>query len=417
MVPGIGQAVLVQNWSTEADPIVRWPSASTTHSDVMTAVNLSASQNKVITSTLSKSQERDTAVDTIIALPLIRSDGLKRTLAVLVNIKPSQQSTVIQMLRWGGKWLKLVPETSQTIVNAPTPLSLKNIPAQLLERWSGIDGKSLSRIVEKVRANWIVLSVVFIAVLLTFMTGNYRVTATANIEGKIQRAIVAPFDGFVVSEHARAGKTVLAGEVIAELDTEELQQEMHRYTAQINEYNNEYRKALSVRDQTQAQIFKSRVSQAEAQLNMLNKKIQRSSLVSTLDGVIISGDLSRSLGAPVKTGDVLFEVAPLDEYRLIILVDEKQVIDVNQGLRGALTLKALPGEPLPFVVHKVSPVFADNEKGISYRVEAKLVDGHPGLRPGMEGVAKISIEQRRLGWIYFHKLFDVMRLWVWRWLP
>ena len=417
MVPGIGQAVLVQNSSTEADPIVRWPSASTTHGDVMTAVNLSASQNKVITSTLSKSQERDTAVDTIIALPLIRSDGLKRTLAVLVNIKPSQQSTVIQMLRWGGKWLKLVPETSQTMVNAPTALSLKNLPAQLLERWSGIDGDSQSRIAETVRANWIVLSAVLIAILLTFVTGNYRVTATANIEGKIQRAIVAPFDGFVVSEHARAGKTVLAGEVIAELDTEELQQEMHRYTAQINEYNNEYRKALSLRDQTEAQIFKSRVTQAEAQFNMLNKKIQRSSLVSTLDGVIISGDLSRSLGAPVKTGDVLFEVAPLDEYRLIILVDEKQVIDVNQGLRGALTLKALPGEPLPFVVHKVSPVFADDEKGISYRVEAKLVDNHPGLRPGMEGVAKISIDQRRLGWIYFHKLFDVIRLWVWRWLP
>ena len=210
---------------------------------------------------------------------------------------------------------------------------------------------------------------------------------------------------------------MVAGEVIAELDTGNLVLQQQRYAAEINEYDHQYRKALSERDQTQAHIFKSRVSQAQAQLSLLEKKIERSTLVSTLDGIIISGDLSRSLGTPVKTGDILFEVAPLDEYRLVILVDEKQVVDVSEGLQGALTLKALPGKALPFVVHKVSPVFAEDEKGITYRVEARLVEENTSLRPGMEGVAKIEIDQRRLGWIYFHELFDLIRLWAWRWLP
>jgi multidrug resistance efflux pump len=178
-----------------------------------------------------------------------------------------------------------------------------------------------------------------------------------------------------------------------------------------------YRQALSTRDKTQAHIFKSQVSQSDAQLDLLEKKIQRAALVSSLDGVIISGDLNRSLGAPVKTGDLLFEVAPLDEYRLIVLVDEKQVVDVKPGQSGTLTLKAMADNSLPLVVTKVSPVFSEDEKGIAYRVEAQLARHYAGLRPGMEGVAKIDIDQRSFAWIYLHELFDVIRLWVWRWLP
>jgi hypothetical protein len=80
-------------------------------------------------------------------------------------------------------------------------------------------------------------------------------------------------------------------------------------------------------------------------------------------------------------------------------------------------LKALPDRELPFVVHKVSPVFEEDTTGISYRVEARLVENHSALRPGMEGIAKIEIDQRSFLWIYLHELFDVIRLWIWRWLP
>lgn len=401
MVPGIGQAVLIQDSGSKTDPVVRWPSAGRTHDDLMSAASLAASQKKSVTTTMSSSQGSDSAVDTIIALPLTQADSFKGTLAVLVNIKPSQQSVVMQILHWGEKWLGLLLSPQQP--GNPEP-------DQLAAERSGNNFWTL-------RSSLIVLAVLLVVGAMTFITGTYRVTASANLEGKIQRAIVAPFDGYIVAAHARAGETVAAGEVIAELDTEELLLQQQRYAAEKNEYTRQYRKALSTRDKTQAHIFKSQVSQAEAQLNLLEKKIQRSTLVSKLDGIIITGDLSRSLGAPVQTGDLLFEVAPLDEYRLIIFVDEKQVIDVNEGLTGALTLKALPGRTLPFVVHKVSPVFAEDENGIAYRVEASLVEHHAGLRPGMEGVAKIDIDQRRLAWIYLHEIFDLIRLWAWRWLP
>lgn len=401
MIPGISQAVLIPESGSKADPIVRWPIAGATDDDLMSAASLAASQNKSVTTTMSSGQGTDSAVNTIIAFPLSHVKSIKRTLAVLVNIKPSQQSTVVQVLHWGEKWLGLLLASQQAVA---TPTDLPSIALSVSEFWSR-------------RLSLVALGVLLTVLVMTFADGTYRVTASAKLEGKIQRAIVAPFDGYIAAVHARAGETVAAGDVIAELDTEELLSQRLRYVAEKEEYDHTYRKALSIRDKTQVHIAKARISQAEAQLNLLETKIQRAALVSTLDGVIITGDLSRSLGAPVKTGDLLFEVAPLEEYRLVILVDEKQVVDVTKGLKGKLTLKSLPGEQVPFVVHKVSPVFTEDEQGIAYRVEATLDKTRTELRPGMEGVAKIHIGQRGLAWIYLHELIDLIRLWAWRWLP
>ena len=39
------------------------------------------------------------------------------------------------------------------------------------------------------------------------------------------------------------------------------------------------------------------------------------------------------------------------------------------------------------------------------------------LRPGMEGVGKIQVDERKLIWIWTHKLVHWMRMWVWSWWP
>jgi hypothetical protein len=35
----------------------------------------------------------------------------------------------------------------------------------------------------------------------------------------------------------------------------------------------------------------------------------------------------------------------------------------------------------------------------------------------MEGVGKVSIEERKLVWIWTHGFVDWLRLWIWSWLP
>lgn len=405
MIPGVRQAVLLSDISSGADSHIQWPVADVIHDDLITTSHLAIRQKKTITKALSIEQENDSAVDLIIAVPLAEKNNFTGALAILAKIKPSQQPVVMQLLHWGEEWLQLLLAHED---NQP-----KHADAPVNESWLAkhFSISKLSRIQQGIAG------IVVIGLLMLNMTGTYRVTAPASLEGRIQRVIVAPFDSYISNAFFRAGETVKAGDVIAELDSRELLLQQQHYAAQKDEYTRQYRQALAKREQAQAHIYKSQVSQAEAQLKLLEKKTQRSTLIAPLDGVIIAGDLSRSLGAPVKAGDVLFEVAPLDEYRLVIFVDEKQVVDVQADLHGVLNLKALPGTDLNFTVQKVSPVFEENTDGIAYRVEATLDDNHSTLRPGMQGVAKIDIDQRSFAWIYLHSLYDAIRLWLWSWLP
>jgi len=39
------------------------------------------------------------------------------------------------------------------------------------------------------------------------------------------------------------------------------------------------------------------------------------------------------------------------------------------------------------------------------------------LRPGMEGIGKVTIDRRRLIWVWTHEAIDWVRLQLWRWIP
>ena len=125
----------------------------------------------------------------------------------------------------------------------------------------------------------------------------------------------------------------------------------------------------------------------------------------------------RALGAPVERGQVLFELAPLDSYRIVLQVDEDDIADVSPGQRGHLALAAMPSERFPFVVEKVIEIAQSEDGRNIFRVEARLEGASSSLRPGMKGVGKIAVERRKLWWVWSHNLVDRLGLWVWARLP
>ena len=252
---------------------------------------------------------------------------------------------------------------------------------------------------------------------LALATGTWRVTADAALEGTIQRAIVAPIDGFILDSDIRAGDLVQAGQVLGTLDDRELKLEQQKITSEKARHAREYRNALAGHDRAQVSILSARISQSDAQLQLINKQLERMQITAPLTGVVVSGDLSQSLGSPVARGDVLFEVAPLEAYRLVLRVDERDMNAIATGQAGRLKLSGLPGDALAFEVSRITPVSESADGGNYYRVEAQLHETPALLRPGMEGVGKIELGERKLLWIWTHRLFDWMKLKAWSWLP
>ena len=260
-------------------------------------------------------------------------------------------------------------------------------------------------------------SVVVLTALLILLPVGYRVGAKTVIEGEVQRVAAAPFEGFVGAAFVRAGDSVEAGQLLAQLDDRELRIEEAKWSNERDQYDNRWREASATHDLTAMQIIGAQLRQSEAQLALVTEKIARAQIKAPFDGIVVSGDLSQEIGAPVETGKKLFEIAPLHSYRVILQVDEREIRHVAMGQRGRLVMTGIASEAMDFTVAKVTPVATAQDGKNFFRVEAALAEASPRLRPGMEGVGKIEVGRRSLWWVLTHSLSDWLLLSLWTWMP
>lgn len=264
------------------------------------------------------------------------------------------------------------------------------------------------------------LMIFALLVLIAFFAraeGSYRLAADTLLEGAVQRAVVVPFNGYIDQAPARAGDLVAKGDLLCALDERELRLEKLAKDSQYRQLENQGKQAVAQHDRAQAAIVKAQLKQLQAELDLLQSKLERTRITAPFAGLLVSGDLSQRLGSSVEQGEVLFEVAPLDDYRVILKVDERRIADVAVGQRGGLLLSALPQQKYLFSITKITPMTTAEDGRNYFRVEATLDGSDEHLRPGMEGVGKISIDQRKLISIWSRDLVDWVRLTLWNWLP
>jgi len=259
--------------------------------------------------------------------------------------------------------------------------------------------------------------VVGLVLFLALATGDFRISADATLEGSVQRSVVAPIAGYVAEARVRAGDVVEEGQLLARLDERDLKLERLKRVGEWEQRRRALRKSQAAHERTEVMILDSQIDQAKAQIALLDAQLDRIRLVAPFGGVVVSGDLSQSLGSPVERGAVLFEIAPLDSYRVILSIDERDVAEVTPGQTGTLALAGLPADRLALTIEKLTPAATAADGRNRFRVEARLEDRAPALRPGMQGVAKIDVGQRRLVWVWTHALVDWLRLWAWNWWP
>lgn len=260
-------------------------------------------------------------------------------------------------------------------------------------------------------------SAMVLALTLAFAQGEHRVTAKSVLEAEVQRAAAAPFDGFVRAAPARAGDTVRQDDLLALLDDRDLVLDRLKWRAELDKLLQRDREALAKHNRNGLVVLEPQIRQAEAQLALAEEKLGRTRILAPFDGVVVSGDLSQMLGSPVEKGKTLFEVAPLNSYRLILQVDERDVRFVAVGQSGAVALAGRPGEPVPITLSKITPVTLADEGRNAFRIEARLSEPGLTLRPGMEGVAKINAGRHSIAWIWMHPVIDWLRLAAWKYLP
>ncbi|MBI2732414.1 MAG: HlyD family efflux transporter periplasmic adaptor subunit [Aquabacterium sp.] len=192
----------------------------------------------------------------------------------------------------------------------------------------------------------------------------YQVTATARLEGAVQRVMSAPQDGFLREAHVHAGDVVKAGQVLAQLSDDELQSALRARTAEAAQHENAFAEAFARGDRAQAVIAQSKLSEAKAQMALISQQIARLKIVSPFDGVVIAGDLRQQLGAPVKRGDNLLTLAPGLDWRVVLDIDESDIASLNKGQMARLRLAAMPDQTIGLMLNRVTPVARSTPNGV-----------------------------------------------------
>ena len=324
----------------------------------------------------------------------------------------------------GGEKTQLTEKTldmCQQILSLLTPfLALKREQERgLLSRLAGSIGNGLGQVFG-IRFLKTKLALVLVAAAVTtasLVEADFRITADAVLEGEVQRVVAAPMSGYLLSSAVRAGDTIRKGEVMASLNDAELKLELARLNGGLQKSRREYREAQSSRDLVGVRVIREQINQILAEIELVEQQLASIDLTAPFDGVVIEGDLSQSLGSPVERGETLFKIAPLDDYRIILKVDEREIGYIEPGQAGTLTLSSLSGQSMPIEVKRITSVAKAEDGANFFRVEAALPETASVLRPGMQGIAKVNAGRERMIWIWTREFVDWFRLWAWSWLP
>ena len=288
--------------------------------------------------------------------------------------------------------------------------------------WSGrtrdLSGRALTAVFGRRPALMLGAIAGVLAVTLPFvLTGTLRISADAALQGSEQRAAVALIDGYILDSEVRAGDVVEKGDVLAVLDDRDLRLEESRLKANVLKAGQAIRDALANANRAESAQANAQFEEAKAALDLVDQRLSRLEIVAPISGMVVSGDLSQKLGAPVAQGDPLFEIARMDSYRVLIDVSEYDLAYIERGKTGRLVLASLSDKEIPFTLTGIAQISTPSGGENTFRVEADVTGAVDGLRPGMEGIAKIDVGEARLAWIWGRGTLARLQIFFWKFLP
>lgn len=142
-------------------------------------------------------------------------------------------------------------------------------------------------------------------------------------------------------------------------------------------------------------VAKATVRQAEAEANVLRKKIERSTLNSPIAGVVVAQ--AANIGELVAPAATILTLADLNEVTLYVYVPEGQIGHVYLGQAAKVTVDSYPGRVFDGEVARIGdqPEFtprnvatAEERLNTFYAVEIRLDNADGALKSGMPADAQ-----------------------------
>jgi HlyD family secretion protein len=241
------------------------------------------------------------------------------------------------------------------------------------------------------------------------------VVASGTIEPEHLVEVRPKISGIVEKFMVDTGDHVKAGQVVAEIDREELEAAVREARAQLQgaKVNRiESKRALGRRAQllksgsvskdeldkvsTQNDVAEANLESAQATVDRLEQQLAYATIAAPIDGVVLARDLNPGAAvasvASVTGGTVLMTIADTTQMHLLGVVDENEFARVKVGMTARIRTEAYPDRVFPGTVRKVASLGDRKENVTSFKVEVNVDEGIDKLWPRMSADADIVAE-------------------------
>ncbi|UCG15473.1 MAG: HlyD family efflux transporter periplasmic adaptor subunit [Phycisphaerales bacterium] len=258
------------------------------------------------------------------------------------------------------------------------------------------------------------------ALLITLFAGwflfgslDYEVTVPCALQPAQLRHLTVPYESVLASVAVTAGDPVHAGQILCELDHQELDLEWAELRAEYAVAEQEVQRAMAGDSPVEARLAEANARLFRARLAIVEHRIDQATIRSPVDGVVVDGDLRERVRGVFRQGEPLFQVAPLGDWKLRLEVPEWAISELTVGLPGRFATHARPEKPEAFRVARIRPNAEIRDGRNVFVAEAGVNIDAAWMRPGMEGVAKITVDRRPVWWVTFHHIINYVRLHLW----
>lgn len=161
-------------------------------------------------------------------------------------------------------------------------------------------------------------------------------------------------------------------------------------------------RAMATRSESTSEAARRRVVQAQAQAARARDILEKTSIESPISGVVSRLQVRQGemvvIGIQNQPGTVLMTVSDLSELNAEVKVAEADVLRVAVEQQATVRLEALPDLSFRGRVTEVGasalPQLTAGAAAREFRVEIRLLDPAPGIRPGLTCDAEILVGEK-----------------------
>jgi biotin carboxyl carrier protein len=241
------------------------------------------------------------------------------------------------------------------------------------------------------------------ACVLAFVPIPYWPQRECVVEPSARRFVSSPIDGRVLKSLVRPGDVVAMGQVIGQMDDEQLHWELGSAQAELQQAGKQQDSALAHQEGGKMRLAQLEQQKIALKIQGLQAQLERLELRSPVAGVVLQGEWYRSEGAPVARGDTLFEIAPLEKMTVQVHLTTEDLGEIEVDNSATVRIDSAYGEAWQGTLSRIDPRAAVIDNEVRFVADMEVENRENRLRPGMKGSVRIDAGYKTIGWAIFHR--------------